>query len=64
MIKKISTLKPLVAVDSSRLGLGGHVFSARLIERSKDSVRVVEVIVHDIDEERCIHELRNEFLRR
>lgn len=62
--KKISILKSLVAVDSNRLGLGGQVFSARFVKRSEDSIRVVEVIVHDIDEERCIHEVRNKFLRR
>ena len=53
-----------MAVDSSRLGLGDLVFSARLIEGPKDSVRIVEVVMHNIDKERCIHKLRNEFLRR
>jgi len=55
---------PLVTVNSRRLGLGGLVFGTSLIERSKDSVGVVEVVVHDVDKERCVHELRYEFLRR
>lgn len=52
-----------MTIDGGRFSLHGGQFSACLEEGSEDSIRVVEVVMYDIDEERSFHKLRNELLR-
>lgn len=49
-----------IAVGNSvhgSFGLRGHVLLSCLDERLENGIRIVEVIVHDVDEERGIHEV-------
>jgi hypothetical protein len=49
-------------IDSGCLGFQGCVFGASLEERTENGIRVMEIIVHDVNEERGLHELVDEFL--
>ena len=51
----------LMAVDSSlRFRVSSQKFSAGFQERFKNGIGMVEIVVNDVDQEKCIHNLRNE----
>lgn len=42
----------------------GRIFSAGFEERLEDGVQTLEVVVHDVDQERRFHEVADELPRR
>lgn len=48
-----------LGLRGSRFVLGGGVFGAGLEEGFEDGLGVVEVVVHDVDEEASVHQLRD-----
>jgi len=63
-LKYLVAIDAIYTVDSSCFRLLGKIFSSSFVERLENRIGFLEVIVDDIDQVRCFHEIRNQLLRR